>query len=86
MTKHEIDFMKAHSPGDIKMTLPSANQFPAIAYKKGITDAFYKDFTEFLWDCVPIVADEVKALARRGRPVHPARRAALQLLHRPQVA
>ena len=27
MTKHETDFMKAHSPGDIKMTLPSANQF-----------------------------------------------------------
>jgi len=63
MTKHEVDFMKAHSPGDIKMTLPSANQFPAISFKKGITDAFYKDFTEFLWDCAPIVADEVKALA-----------------------
>jgi 5-methyltetrahydropteroyltriglutamate--homocysteine methyltransferase len=63
MTKHEVDFMKAHSPGDIKMTLPSANQFPAIAFKKGVTDAFYKDFTEFLWDCAPIVADEVKELA-----------------------
>jgi 5-methyltetrahydropteroyltriglutamate--homocysteine methyltransferase len=66
MTKHETDFMKAHSPGDIKMTLPSANQFPAIAYKKGITDAFYKDFTEFLWDCAPVVASEVKALADEG--------------------
>jgi len=62
MTKHEVDFMKAHSPGDIKMTLPSANQFPAISFKKGITDAFYKDFTEFLWACAPIVADEVKEL------------------------
>src|SRR6185436_6556271 len=66
MTKHETDFMKAHSPGDIKMTLPSANQFPAIAYKKGITDAFYKDFTEFLWDCAPVVASEVKDLADEG--------------------
>jgi len=66
MTKHETDFLKQHSPGDIKMTLPSANQFPAIAYKKGITDAFYKDFTEFLWDCAPIVAAECKALADEG--------------------
>jgi 5-methyltetrahydropteroyltriglutamate--homocysteine methyltransferase len=66
MTKHEVDFLKTHSPGEIKMTLPSANQFPAIAYKKGITDEFYASFTEFLWDCAPIVASEVKALADEG--------------------
>ena len=35
LTKHEVDFLKPHAPGDIKMTLPTANQFPAIAYKKG---------------------------------------------------
>jgi len=29
-----VDFLKRHAPGDIKMTLPTANQFPAIAYKK----------------------------------------------------
>jgi len=66
MTRHEVDFLKAHSPGDIKMTVPSANQFPAIAYKKGITDAVYADFTELLWDCAPIVAAEVRALADEG--------------------
>ena len=68
MTKHEVDFMKAHSPGDIKMTLPSANQFPAIAFKKGITDRVYKDYTEFLWDCAPVIADEVRALADENIP------------------
>src|SRR5204862_818308 len=27
LTSHEIDFLRRHSPGDIKMTLPTANQF-----------------------------------------------------------
>ena len=66
MTKHEV-LHEGAQPGDIKMTLPSANQFPAIAFKKGITDAFYKDYTEFLWDCAPIIAEEVKALGNEGQ-------------------
>ncbi len=66
MTAHEMGFMKAHSPGDIKMTLPSANQFPAILYKKGLTDDVYPNHSALLWDCVPVVAAEVKALADEG--------------------
>jgi 5-methyltetrahydropteroyltriglutamate--homocysteine methyltransferase len=66
MTSHEMAFMKQHSPGDIKMTLPSANQFPAILFKKGLTDSIYKTHSELLWDCVPIVQAEVKALADEG--------------------
>jgi hypothetical protein len=34
LTGHELPFLKAHSPGPIKMTLPSATQFPAIAFKR----------------------------------------------------
>jgi 5-methyltetrahydropteroyltriglutamate--homocysteine methyltransferase len=68
MTKHETDFLKTHSPGDIKVTLPSANQFPAIAYKKGISDQVYGSFSELLWDCAPIIAAEVRALADEGIP------------------
>ena len=63
MTKHGVDFLKRHSPGAIKMTLPSANQFPAIAYKRGVTDAVYPTYSEFLRDCAAVVAAEVKALA-----------------------
>jgi 5-methyltetrahydropteroyltriglutamate--homocysteine methyltransferase len=66
MTAHEMEFMRAHSPGDIKMTLPSANQFPAILYKKGITDTVYATHSDLLWDCVPVVAAEVAALANEG--------------------
>jgi 5-methyltetrahydropteroyltriglutamate--homocysteine methyltransferase len=66
LAKHEIDFLSAHAPGDIKITLPSANQFPAIAYKKGISDKAYGSCSEFLWDIVPMMKAEVRALASDG--------------------
>jgi 5-methyltetrahydropteroyltriglutamate--homocysteine methyltransferase len=66
LTKHEVDFLKRHAPGDIKMTLPTANQFPAIAYKKGLSDRVYPTYSEFLWDIVPIVHAEIRALVNDG--------------------
>jgi 5-methyltetrahydropteroyltriglutamate--homocysteine methyltransferase len=66
LTAHELPFLKQHSPGPIKMTLPSANQFPAISYKKGISEAAYPTYSEFLADVVEIVAAETKALAEEG--------------------
>ena len=66
LTKHEVDFLREHSPGDIKMTLPSANQFPAIAYRKGLSERAYPSFSEFLWDVVPIIRSEIQALASEG--------------------
>ncbi|MGP0076237.1 MAG: methionine synthase [Bryobacteraceae bacterium] len=66
LTGHEVAFLKQHSPGDIKMTLPTPNQFPAIAYKKGLSDQAYGSYSEFLWDIVPIFKAEMQALAREG--------------------
>jgi 5-methyltetrahydropteroyltriglutamate--homocysteine methyltransferase len=66
LAKHEVDFLKRHSPGDIKMTLPTANQFPAIAYKKGVSERAYATYSEFLWDIVPIIKSEIEALVREG--------------------
>src|SRR6185295_7625203 len=66
LAKHEADFLRTHSPGDIKMTLPSANQFPAIAYRKGISERAYPTWSEFLWDVVPIIRSEIQALANEG--------------------
>jgi len=63
LTAHELPFLKAHSPGAIKITLPSANQFPAIAFKREITDKVYRNHSELLWDIVPIVKSEIQALA-----------------------
>src|SRR5918996_5539450 len=62
LTQHELAFMKHHSPGDIKVTLPTANQFPAIYYKRGISDKVYPDHSAFLWDIVPIIKAEIQAL------------------------
>jgi len=66
LAKHELDFLKQFSPGDIKMTLPTANQFPAIAYKKGISEKAYPTRSAFLWDIVPIIRSEIQALVKEG--------------------
>jgi 5-methyltetrahydropteroyltriglutamate--homocysteine methyltransferase len=66
LTGHELPFMKQHSPGDIKMTLPSATQFPAISFKFGVSDKVYKDHAALLWDIVEIVKAEMVRLSTEG--------------------
>jgi len=66
LTKHEVDFLKQHAPGDIKMTLPTANQFPALAYKKGVSEHAYPTYSEFLWDIVPIIKAQIHARVDEG--------------------
>ena len=70
LTAHELDFLQSAANTTArpatKITLPSATQFPAIAFKDGITDKVYKDRTELLWDIVEILKKEVAALALSG--------------------
>jgi 5-methyltetrahydropteroyltriglutamate--homocysteine methyltransferase len=66
LTGHELPFLKAHSPGPIKITLPSATQFPAISWKRGITDAVYPDQLALLADIVAILRAELAAIAAEG--------------------
>jgi 5-methyltetrahydropteroyltriglutamate--homocysteine methyltransferase len=66
LTGHELPFLMQHSPGAIKMTLPSATQFPAISFKRGVTDAVYKDHSEMLWDVVGILKAEMARLSAEG--------------------
>src|SRR5262245_23513212 len=66
LTGHELPFLVAHSPGAIKMTLPSATQFPAIAWKAGISDGAYPDRSALLWDIVEIMKAELAALSSGG--------------------
>jgi 5-methyltetrahydropteroyltriglutamate--homocysteine methyltransferase len=68
LTGHELPFLREHCPGAIKITLPSATQFPAIAYKRGITDAVYPGPSDLLWDIVAIMKQETAALAADGVP------------------
>jgi 5-methyltetrahydropteroyltriglutamate--homocysteine methyltransferase len=66
LTGHELEFLKKHSPGAIKMTLPSATQFPAISYKAGASDKAYQDRSALLWDIVDIMKKELAGLASEG--------------------
>jgi 5-methyltetrahydropteroyltriglutamate--homocysteine methyltransferase len=68
LTAHELPFLKAHSPGPFKVTLPSANQFPAIAFKRGVTDRVYPTHSALLWDIVPIINAEIRSLTSGGVP------------------
>lgn len=66
LTGHELPFSKGNCPGAIKITLPSATQFPAISFKRGITDAIYKDHSELLWAVVEIMKSDIAKLAGDG--------------------
>jgi len=66
LTGHELPFLKQHSPGAIKMTLPSPTQFPAITWRKGVTDKVYADHSALLADVTAIVANECKTLSGEG--------------------
>jgi 5-methyltetrahydropteroyltriglutamate--homocysteine methyltransferase len=66
LTQRETAFLQRHSPGDVKVTLPSANQFPAIMYQKGLSSRAYPTYSEFLWDVVPVIKSEIRALAAEG--------------------
>jgi methionine synthase II (cobalamin-independent) len=66
LTGHELPFLKANSPLPIKMTLPSATQFPAISFKNGVTDMVYEDHSALLWDIVEIMKSDLRKLASDG--------------------
>jgi 5-methyltetrahydropteroyltriglutamate--homocysteine methyltransferase len=66
LTGHELPFLKAHCPGPIKMTLPSATQFPAISFKRGVTDPAYADHSTLLWAIVEIMKSDLAKLSGEG--------------------
>src|SRR5271169_166066 len=66
LTGHELPFLKQHSPGPIKMTLPSATQFPAISYKRGRSDSAYPPDSALLCDIVESMRAEMSRLAAEG--------------------
>src|SRR5215472_5355001 len=66
LTGRELPFLREHSPGPIKITLPSATQFPAISFKYGITDRFYHDPYAMLSAITEIMAADIRTLATSG--------------------
>ena len=66
LTGRELPFLREHAPGPIKITLPSATQFPAISFKYGITDTIYQDPYALLSAITAIMADDVRTLTASG--------------------
>ena len=66
LTGREIPFMRQHAPGPIKITLPSATQFPAISFKYGITDRIYHDPFALLSAVTEIMAADIRTLVTSG--------------------
>jgi 5-methyltetrahydropteroyltriglutamate--homocysteine methyltransferase len=66
LTGRELPFLRRHVPGPIKITLPSATQFPAISFKYGVTDRAYHDPYTLLTAITEIMAADVRVLATSG--------------------
>jgi 5-methyltetrahydropteroyltriglutamate--homocysteine methyltransferase len=66
LTGRELPFLNRHASGPIKMTLPSATQFPAISFKYGVTDAVYRDPYALLEDITAIMTADLKELSGSG--------------------
>ncbi len=77
LTDREVGFLKAHSPGDVKVTLPSANQFPAIAFKRGVSDRVYPTHSESALGHRAHDRRRDQGPGGRRRALRPDRRAAL---------
>lgn len=66
LTGREVGFLREHAPGPIKITLPSATQFPAISFKYGVTDAVYRDPYAMLDSITGIMTEDIRDLAGSG--------------------
>ncbi len=66
LTGREVPFLLQHSPGPIKITLPSATQFPAISFKYGVTDSAYRDPYALLDAITAIMVKDIESLAGCG--------------------
>src|SRR5579884_413116 len=66
LTAHESDFLRAHSPGPTKVTMPSPSVFALASFRPGLTDRYYPTRADLLAALVPIVREEIRALIAEG--------------------
>ena len=65
-TAHEIAFLKEHSPGPIKVTMPSATMLGYGGFREGITDRYYDTPVDLLRDLARLINNEVKSAVSEG--------------------
>ena len=68
LTGDEASFMKEHSPGAIKVTMPSATMMGRRSFTPGVTDKFYPTLPDLLQELAGIVRAEIQALIDEGVP------------------
>jgi 5-methyltetrahydropteroyltriglutamate--homocysteine methyltransferase len=68
LTAHESSFLREHSRGPFKITMPSPSVFILSSYRTGITDRHYATRADLLAALVPIVREEIRALIAEGVP------------------
>ena len=67
-TGHESAYMRLHSPGPIKITMPAASLLGHGAFKEGFTDRFYESPAEVQQDLSRIVNNELRSVVEEGIP------------------
>ncbi len=65
-TAHETVFLRDHSQGRFKITLPCPSQLFTGSFQKGLTDQFYPTPADLLEDLSQILQTEVKAAVADG--------------------
>jgi 5-methyltetrahydropteroyltriglutamate--homocysteine methyltransferase len=66
LAQTDAEFLRKHSPGPFKITMPSPAVIARASYKKGVTDKAYPDIAELRHDIVEIVKAEMTALVAEG--------------------
>ncbi len=67
-TAHETAYMKEHSPGPIKVTMPSPSMLGYGGFKDGVTDRTYGTRSEMLQDLARLINNELRAVVDEGIP------------------
>jgi len=62
----DAEFLREHSPGPFKITLPSPSNFGVLSWRAGISDTTYPARSDLVLDVARIVADEASKLAKEG--------------------
>ncbi len=66
ITGDEIAFLKKHSPGTFKMTVPSPVMLSTFQHQAGVSDRAYPTWKDFFDDFTRLMAEEVKAIVDDG--------------------
>ncbi len=68
LTEHEVAFLKTHSHGPSKITIPTPSSFLLVSYKPDLTDRFYPTRADMVHELALIVRREIAALVADGVP------------------